>query len=116
MSSGNAYYPDASVVCEYLERDPQDDLSMTNPSVLVEVLSPSTEQYDRTDKLLEYQTIPSLKHTVHVAHADRRVDFWTRNDRGWLVESVRETGIAPLAAIGCELDIAALYRDPLESP
>ncbi|HMR07667.1 MAG TPA: Uma2 family endonuclease [Polyangiaceae bacterium] len=54
-ASGNAYYPGASVVCGSALTDPEDGLSMINPTVLVEVLSPSTVDYDRTEKLLDYR-------------------------------------------------------------
>ena len=112
-SSGNAYYPDASVVCGHLEKDPEDDLSMVNPVVLVEVLSPSTEDYDRNDKLEEYKTIASLEHVVHVAHDEPRVDIWSRHESGWQVASYGPGDQAPLAAIRCVLDVDELYHDPL---
>lgn len=51
QASGNAYYPDASVFCGTVEADPEDSLSAVNPIVLVEILSPSTAEYDCTDKL-----------------------------------------------------------------
>lgn len=112
---GNAYYPDASVVCGHLETDPDDDLSMVNPTVLVEVLSPSTEEYDRTDKLDDYRTIPSLRHIVHVAHDQRRVDVWSKGDAGWAVEICKAGDRAHLAAIDATIDVDELYRDPLQS-
>jgi Uma2 family endonuclease len=112
-ASGNAYYADASVVCGHLETDPSDMLSMTNPILLVEVLSPSTEAYDRTDKLTDYQRIESLQHIVHVAHDAKRLDVWTRTPEGWRAESFIEGQTARLAAISCDLDVSRLYEDPL---
>jgi len=112
-ASGNAYYPDASVICGRLEVDPEDALSATNPSVLVEVLSESTAEYDRTDKLTDYQRIASLRHVVHVAHDARRIDLWTRTDGGWDATSWFEGDQLPLDAIECRLDVSSIFRDPL---
>ena len=113
VASGNAYYPDASVVCDRLDVDPSDGLSMTNPAVLIEVLSPSTAEYDRTDKLADYQRIPSLRHVVHVAQDDARVDVWSRVGETWSRASYRAGEQARLDAIGCALDVTAVYRNPI---
>lgn len=112
-ASGNAYYPDGSVVCGSLQADPEDRLSLANPTVLVEVLSPSTAEYDRTDKLADYQRIPSLRHVVHVFHDEPRIDVWTRAENEWTCSSHRAGETAPLPAIGCTLDVTDVYRDPL---
>lgn len=112
-ASGNAYYPDASVVCGKLQADPEDALSIGNPTLLVEVLSPSRASHDRTDKLADYQRIPSLKHIVHVFHDEQRVDVWTRTEKSWSCSSHRPGDSAPLPAIDCALDVTELYRDPL---
>ena len=111
--SGNAYYPDASVVCDRVERDPDDSPSLTNPVVLVEVLSPSTEQYDRTDKFTDYRKIPSLRHIVHVAHDKPQLDVWTLTAGKWDLRRFTAGQQAALSAIDCTLDVAELYRDPL---
>jgi Uma2 family endonuclease len=111
--TGNAYYPDASVVCGTLQADPEDALSIGNPTVLVEVLSPSTASYDRTDKLSDYQRIPSLRHVVHVFHDEPRIDVWTRVENEWISSTHRPGESAPLPAIDCALDVTDLYRDPL---
>lgn len=112
-ASGNAYYPDASVVCGRLEVDPEDGRSMLNPSVLVEVLSPSTAEYDRSDKLLDYQRIASLEHVVHLKHDAPGAVVWTRTSEGWQRIEYGMTDVIALTAIACTLDIAELYRNPL---
>jgi Uma2 family endonuclease len=115
LATGNAYYPDASVVCGTLSTDPEDSRSIVNPSVLVEVLSPTTQLYDRTDKLKDYQMIPSVQHIVHVAHDEHRIDIWSRTPSGeWGQRSFAATERGPLPAIGCTLDVSELFRDPLE--
>jgi Uma2 family endonuclease len=112
-ASGNAYYPDASVVCGRLEADAEDGLSMINPTLLVEVLSPSTAEYDRTDKLADYRRIPSLCHIVHVVHDEPRIDVWTRNGDVWSFASFGPGSHAELGELECSLDVAEIYRDPL---
>ena len=112
-ASGNAYYPDASVVCGEIARDPDDRLSLSNPSVLVEVLSPGTAHFDRTEKLADYQLIPSLQHIVHVSHGREAIDVWSRREGNWECASFAPGEIAELPAIGCGLDVAEIYRDPL---
>jgi Uma2 family endonuclease len=113
QSTGNAYYPDASIVCGSAQTDEEDRLSMTNPVLLVEVLSPSTAEYDRTEKLSDYQQIPSLRYIVHVAHDERGIDVWSRGDGGWTAATYRSGQQAWLPELGCNLDVDETYRDPL---
>jgi Uma2 family endonuclease len=113
LSTGNAYYPDASVIGGKPDTDPEDALSATNPVVLVEVLSPSTADYDRTDKLRDYQQIPSVRHVVHVAHDVQQIEVWSRTNDGWSKTACGAGDVAHLSAIGCSLDVSDVYRDPL---
>jgi Uma2 family endonuclease len=113
LATGNAYYPDASVVCGTLQKDPEDEFSLVNPIVLVEVSSPSTEEYDRGEKLSDYQLVPSVQHIVHVAHDERRVEVWTRDRSSFRHHTYRTGDSASLGAIDVTLDVDALYRDPL---
>jgi Uma2 family endonuclease len=113
QASGNAFYPDASIVCGSAETDPEDRLSMLNPTALVEVLSPSTAQYDRTEKLTDYQSIESLRYVIHVAHDQHRIEVWTRAEQGWTTSVFRAGDSAALTELGCSLDVDAIYRDPL---
>ena len=114
-SSGLATYPDVTVVCGSLEVDGEDPRkqTVTNPRVVVEVLSPSTEEYDRGEKLAHYQKIESLEAVVLIAHDQRRVDVWLRDVGGWRVETVTGAGVAELGPLGCRLALDDVYRDPL---
>lgn len=69
QETGLATYPDVSVIYGQLELDPDDARGQTavNPKVLFEVLSPSTEDYDRSDKRLDYQRIEALEDRLHAA-------------------------------------------------
>ena len=113
VATGFAGYPDVTVVCDALSRDPEDKNTVTNPTVVVEVLSPSTEDYDRGEKFAQYRTMSSLRHVVFIHHEVAKVDVWTRADNDWSECSFGAEDCAPLAALGCELDVGALYRDPL---
>lgn len=113
IATGFAGYPDVTVVCNRLERDPEDANTATNPAVVVEILSPGTEQYDRGEKLRQYQQIASLGHVVLVSHDERRIDAWSRANAGWSVVSARSGESAALDSIGCRLGVDDIYRDPL---
>ncbi|HET9934098.1 MAG TPA: Uma2 family endonuclease [Polyangiaceae bacterium] len=113
QATGFAGYPDVSVVCAKLMHDPEDANTVVNPAVVVEILSPSTEHYDRGEKLRQYQLIPSLAHIVFVSHDSHRIEVVTRRDGAWSSTTAGPGGRASLSAIGCELDVDELYRDPL---
>jgi Uma2 family endonuclease len=112
-AAGFAGYPDATVVCDDLERDPDSANTVTNPRVVIEVLSPSTAEYDAGEKLRQYQSIPALAHVVLVAHDAVRIDVWTRDGSTWTRRSYASGEKAQLAAIACAIDVDAVYRDPL---
>jgi Uma2 family endonuclease len=113
LATSFAGYPDVTVVCNKLERDPEDANTATNPAVVVEILSPSAEQYDRGEKLRQYQQIASLSHVVLVAHDEKKIDVWSRSDDQWSLSSSSPGSSATLAGIGCRLGVDDVYRDPL---
>lgn len=112
-ATGFAAYPDVTVVCGQLELDPEDANTATNPRVVVEIPSPSTEHYDRGEKLRQYRQVASLAHIVLVAHDSQQVDVWSRDEDTWKVSIARSGEQAMLDSIGCVLDVDAVYRDPL---
>jgi Uma2 family endonuclease len=117
LATGLATYPDVSVICGRAELDPEDRLghTVTNPRLLVEVLSPSTEQYDRTEKLAQYQRIESLRAVVLIGHSEHIIEVWQRSEGSEWVLSTHRTGLVPLGSIGAALPVADVYRDPLAS-
>jgi Uma2 family endonuclease len=114
-ATGLATYPDVSVVCGKQKTDPDDPKGSTliNPSLIVEVLSPSTEDYDRGEKLAHYKQIPSLDEIVLVAHEERRLEIWRREGDHWTLHVGRGEETASVASLGCELPLADVYRNPL---
>ncbi len=114
-TTGLGTYPDVSVVCDQLEVDPNDPSGTTvvNPRVVVEVLSSSTEGYDRGEKLASYKQIESLQEIVLVAFDKWRVDVWRRDDGQWVEHSTLEKGNAKLQSLGVTLPLDEVYRNPL---
>ena len=85
-ASGLYTYPDIVVVCGREEFDPLDRHTMTNPTALIEVLSPSTENYDRVQKFRLFQPLASLREYVLVSQDEMRVECFVRQENGsWLL-------------------------------
>lgn len=109
LATGRATYPDVTLVCGEIQGDPADPSgpTITNPTLLVEVLSPSTEHDDRGSKWLHDQQMPSLQEYVLVSQDAARVERYRRlPSGGWEYE--HSTGTVRLEA-GAELDLASLY-------
>jgi Uma2 family endonuclease len=116
LATGLGTYADVTVICGKVELDPEDRRGHTalNPRVLVEVLSPSTEDYDRGEKLGSYKQIPSVEEVVLVAHDRREVEIVRReSDGSWSRHVARDGESAKLLSLGCELAVRDLYEDPL---
>jgi Uma2 family endonuclease len=114
-TTGLGTYADVTVICGELELDPEDPKGHTalNPRLVVEVLSPSTEEYDRGAKLDHYRTIPSLDEILLVAHDKREIEILRRGpDGAWSQETV-SYGVARSVALDLELPLAEIFRDPL---
>lgn len=111
-ADGQYVYPDLSFVCQKAERE---GLSLLNPTLLVEVLSPGTAEYDRTEKLDLYQAIASLEEYVMVHSDEPRVERYRRHGQVWLYESVRGLG-ASIEVLGGTVELAGLYRGVDFSP
>jgi Uma2 family endonuclease len=93
-----------------VERSADSPTHVTNPRIVVEVLSPTTERYDREQKRLYYQELPSLQEYVLVAQDRRRIEVWRRSGEGW-EHAIYEAGAtAPLPSIDFEIDVDELYE------
>lgn len=109
--TGNAWYPDASVVCGAARVDPEDAETVTNPVVLVEVLSASTEAEDRGPKWEDFQRLSSLRHYVLVSQWAPRVEHYARVEAGWRYTVHGPGDHVDLAAVRLSVSVDALYRD-----
>ena len=113
LETGLATHPDVSVICGALQRDPEDRNTATNPVVIVEVLSPTTQRYDREEKAAHYRRIPSLESYVLISQEEQRLEVFSRNrDGSWTLREAR-SGEVELSAIGCRLAVSDVYRNPL---
>jgi Uma2 family endonuclease len=102
-------YPDVSVVCGKVELDGKDAHAIINPTLVIEVTSPSSVDYDRGEKLRNYQQLDSVRAVIIVAHDTPRVTLVVRRGAGEWATSEHISGIARLADPAVELDIDHLY-------
>ena len=105
------FYPDVVVVCG--EPRAEDDTfdTLLNPTVIVEVLSPSTEGYDRGEKFEHYQQIASLKDYILISEDEVHVEHYYRQGSGWLRSEFRKlVDVLSLLSIDCELRLSDIYR------
>lgn len=113
-ASGLSTYPDVTVICGASERDAVDPQAVTNPALILEVQSRSTEDYDAGDKFEHYKTLCSLRQYVLVSHRERALAVWTRGEDGsWRSTVVRE-GDASHLLVGAQLDVRELYEAAAE--
>lgn len=126
-ATGLGTYPDVSVVCGRLRRDAADRNTLINPCLLVEVVSPSTESWDRGAKFRHYQQIPSLVEYLLVSQDPRVVELYRRQPDGrWLYEAAIPGAALELASVGVTLQVSevfavldeltALRDDPRDDP
>jgi Uma2 family endonuclease len=113
IAARRSTYADATVVCGPLELDPSDATRQTvlNPTVLIEVQSPSTESDDRGPKLDCYKLISSVQAVLLVAQDASRVDVHARRPDGSWHQREYIDGIVEVSSIGCRLPIAEVYED-----
>ncbi len=104
-------YPDLVVVCGEPRFEDAEHDTLLNPTLVVEVLSPSTEGYDRGHKAIYYRSIPSLQAFMLVSQDERRIELFTRLENGqWLLsEAEGPDGVLEVAAIGSRLRLADVY-------
>jgi Uma2 family endonuclease len=113
LSSARYAYPDVAIICKPPEFDPQDksQSTITNPRVIVEVLSPSTEKDDRGEKFARYILCPSLEEYVLITQHKPRVEtFHRQGDGTWSFAYFdgRES-IGKLRSLGIELPLTEVY-------
>lgn len=111
-ATGLFTYPDVLVVCGPPEYAPEDRNTLTNPRVVVEVLSPSTERYDRTTKFRHYAQLPSVQEYVLVSQDEPLAERFTRQPDGtWArAEFVGLDAALALASVPAEVPTAEVYR------
>ncbi|PSB51223.1 hypothetical protein C7B67_11770 [filamentous cyanobacterium Phorm 6] len=110
LNTRNYTYPDLSVTCD--RRDNSSPQYITYPCLIVEVLSDSTEAYDRGKKFDKYRHNPNLIDYVLVSSDEMAIDIYHRNDVGdWLILSYRSGDRVELKSIGLSLAIEQFYEE-----
>jgi Uma2 family endonuclease len=104
-------YPDVSVVCGERKFDGKKSNTLLNPDVIIEVLSDSTESYDRGEKFRQYRLISSLKEYVMVSQHSRKIEKYSRTEgQKWIfTETGEDSPAIELESIGCVLEISEVY-------
>ena len=112
-SIGAIVYPDASVFCGKPEMSTIDKNAITNPVLVVEVLSKSTESYDRSGKFSKYRQLDSFREYVLISQDEPVVESYYREENDtWRItriEGLDQT--ITFASLGLEISLARLYRD-----
>lgn len=110
LATGLATYPDVTVVCGELERDPESPTTVANPRVVVEVSSDGTEAYDRGEKLEHYRRIPSLAAVVLVSHRALAIEVWERTSAtDWRHREFGAGQAAEIEALSARLLVDEVY-------
>jgi Uma2 family endonuclease len=112
-ATDRATYSDVTVVCGRLEHAPDDPDSITNPVVIVEVLSDATEADDRGEKFAHYRRLPSLREYLLISQRARRLEIYRRRDDRWLLDEAGAGETLRLDSIDVALAVDEIYRDPL---
>lgn len=112
IDSGDSYlYPDVSVVCDRprFEDDVLDTL--LNPIIVIEVLSPSTEAYDRGEKAERYKKLESLKEYILISQDRLNVEHYTVKEGIWSVKELNDLNdTLSLTSVDAELPLQSMYR------
>jgi Uma2 family endonuclease len=112
-ATGLYTYPDLAVVCDEPQFEDGHLDTLLNPTLIVEVLSPSTEAYDRGDKFAQYRKLQSLQEYVLISQDRARVERFTRQAEGdeWLFAEVSDLESAVvLSSVGCTLRLSDIYE------
>ena len=104
-------YPDVTITCDERDHATTEETEVQAPRAIVEVLSDSTEAYDRGDKFGYYRACPTIHEYVLIATAYQAVEVYRRTQQGWTTYRAYEPGDdITLESIGVRFPLAALYR------
>jgi Uma2 family endonuclease len=110
-------YPDASVFCGQPEYEDSSRDVLLNPRVVIEVLSDSSEGYDRGDKFAHYRSISSLNDYVLASQKEPRIEVFSREaDGSWTLRIHGPGARVELASLGCTIEVDRVYADVFDAP
>ena len=101
------FYPDLFVTCD--AQDLTTERVFVAPTLIIEVLSPSTGEYDRSLKFALYRRLPSLKEYVLVNPETRRVEAFRLRDTDWVVHDMSDAAVLTVASLGCEIPMTDVF-------
>lgn len=102
-------YPDLTVVCGPPETVATTPPTLTNPRVVIEVLSPSTASFDKDVKFAHYRRRASVAAVLFVAWPERRVELYSRGAEGWLLTEARDAEVLRVPVLGIDLPLDEVY-------
>jgi Uma2 family endonuclease len=109
--TGDYTYPDVVVACGDAQFEDEELDTLLTPTVIIEVLSPSTEHHDRGAKWTSYRQIPTLREYVLVAQDRPSVEHYVRDREQWVFTAVSDLDATiALPSIGCALHLREIYR------
>ncbi|MBV9019598.1 MAG: Uma2 family endonuclease [Ktedonobacteraceae bacterium] len=102
-------YPDVMVSCDQRDQEPEQTV-IHYPTLVIEVLSPSTEATDRGEKLLYYQEYPTIQEYVMVDSQSIRIEVYHREEDGWKLYTYGPGSITKLESFDIQFPISTIYR------
>src|SRR5829696_6777349 len=114
--TGMYTYPDVMGLCDQPRFEDDSVDTLLNPTVIIEVLSPSTERYDRGEKFAHYRRLESLREYILIAQDIRRIDHYRRDGDTWVLTEVSgPDSVLVISSLSCTLRLSDLY-DRVEFP
>ena len=111
LSSKRYTYPDASVTCDERDQPAPDKTEVQSPCVIVEVLSDSTEAYDRGKKFSYYRSCPSVQEYVIIATRYQTVEIYSRTSESWAYDAYGPDDVVEITSLDIRIPVSALYRN-----
>ena len=109
LADDTVLYPDVMVTCD--RADLRADLAMRSPTLLIEVLSPSTQAYDRSQKFALYRQLASLKEYILIDPETLRVEAFRREpDDRWVLVDMSQDAQLDCASVGCAVPMAQVFE------
>ena len=109
IGNDTVLYPDVFVICD--KRFRSDELVVTEPVMVVEVLSPATQSYDRSQKFAFYRRLPPLREYALIDPGTRRVEVFRPGDDGhWKLFDMSDDRALFLESVRCEIELVAIFQ------
>jgi len=110
-TTGMYAYPDVVALCDPPRLEDEHEDTLLNPAVIVEVLSESTERYDRGEKFAHYRKIESLQEYILVAQDKVRIERYVRHGEHWVMSEISDPeGVLRIETLGCEIALRDVYQ------